>query len=91
MVAPHALVGRLRNLGYHGALGQLVEPLPLYSEVQLAFDVPRLGFRAEEVYARVVSVREHDGQHLAGLEFTSLSDEASAKIRLFVQMRIQGE
>ena len=26
-------------LDYHGALGQLVEPLPAYSEVQLAFDL----------------------------------------------------
>jgi adenylate cyclase len=91
VVASRALAGRMRDLGYHGALGQLVAPLPLYSEVQLAFDLPRLGFRAEEVYARVVSVREHAGKYLAGLEFTSLSDEASAKIQLFVQMRIQGE
>jgi adenylate cyclase len=91
MVASRALAGRLRDLGYHGALGEVVEPLPLYSEVQLSFELPRLASRAEAVYARVVSMREHAGKHLAGLEFTSLSDEASAKIRLFVQMRIQGE
>jgi len=39
----------------------------------------------------VVSVREKDGLHLAGLEFTSLSDETGEKIRLFVQICIQGE
>ena len=89
MVESRALSGAVRDLGYHGALAQFAEPLPLYSEVKLAFDLPRLGFRAQEIYARVVSARERDGRHLAGLEFTSLSDETSGRIQLFVQMCIQ--
>lgn len=91
MVESQLLMGRVRDLGYHGALAELVEPLPLYSEVKLAFHLPKLGFRAREIYARIVSVREKDGRHLAGLEFTSLSAEASSQIQLFVQMCIQGE
>jgi adenylate cyclase len=91
MVDSRGLSGFIRDLGYHGALVQVAEPLTLYSEVQLGFELPRLNFRAEEIYARVVSVREQDGKHLAGLEFTSLSAEAAGKIQLFVQMRIQGE
>ena len=83
--------GTVRDLGYHGALAQFAEPLPRYSEVKLAFDLPRLGFRAEEIYARIVSVREQGGRHLAGLEFTSLGAETQSKIQLFVQMCIQGE
>jgi adenylate cyclase len=83
--------GTVRDLGYQGALVQLVEPLPLYSELKLAFDLPRLDFRADEIYARVVSSREKSGLHFAGLEFSSLSDETASKIRLFVQMCIQGE
>ena len=85
------LAGTVRDLGYRGALVQFAGPLPIYSEVKLAFDLPRLGYRAQEIYARIVSVREHEGRHLAGLEFTSLSAETSVKIELFVQMRIQGE
>ena len=91
MVDSQPLAGRVRDLGYQGALAQLAEPLPLYSEVKLAFDLPRLDFRAEEIYARVVSVREKEGRHFAGLEFTSLSAETATQIRLFVQMCIQGE
>jgi len=91
MVESQPLMGQMRDLGYHGALAQFVEPLPLYSEVKLAFHLAPLGFRAEEIYARVVSVREHGGIHFAGLEFTSLGAETSAQIQLFVQMRIQGE
>jgi len=86
-----ALAGRVRDLGYHGALVQLAQPLAPYSEVKVAFDLPRLRFRAEEIYARVVSVREKDGRHLAGLEFTSLADDTASQIRLFVQMCLQGE
>ena len=91
MVESQPLAGRVRDLGYRGALAQLAGPLPLYAEVKLAFDLPQLGFRAEEIYARVVSIRERDGRHLAGLEFTSLDAPASSQIRLFVQMCIQGE
>jgi len=91
MVDAEPMRGMIRDLGYHGALAQLVEPLPLYSEVKLAFELPRLGFRAEEIYARVVSVREQGDKHLGGLEFTSLGAETNSKIQLFVQMCIQGE
>jgi adenylate cyclase len=91
MVDAEPMRGMIRDLGYHGALAQLVEPLPLYSEVKLAFELPRLGFRAEEIYARVVSVREQGDKHLGGLEFTSLGAETNSKIQLFVQMCIQDE
>lgn len=91
MVDAEPMRGMIRDLGYHGALAQLVEPLPLYSELKLAFELPRLGFRAEEIYARIVSVREQGDKHLGGLEFTSLGAETNSKIQLFVQMCIQGE
>lgn len=91
VVDSRPLMGTMRDLGYHGALVQLAAPLPLYSEVKLAFHLPRLDFRAEDIYARIVSLREQAGVPLAGLEFTSLDDDTGSKIRLFVQMRIQGE
>ena len=91
MVGAQLLMGRMRDLGYHGALVQFAAPLSLYSEVKLAFHLPRLDFRAEEIYARIVSVREQAGKHLAGLEFTSLGAETNSQIQLFVQMCIQGE
>ena len=83
--------GTVRDLGYHGALVELAEPLPQYSEVKLAFSLPGLEFRAEDIYARLVSVRVQDGRPLAGLEFSSLSAETSAKVELYVQMCIQGD
>lgn len=83
--------GVVRDLGYRGALVELAEPLPQYSEVKLTFTLPGLDFRADDIYARLVSVRVQDGRHLAGLEFSSLSAETSGRIELYVQMCIQGD
>ena len=91
VVDGRSLRGMLRNIGYHGVLAAVSEPPPLYSELRLAFDLPKLGFRAADVYARVVSVRAQSGDYLAGLEFTSLGAEANTKIPLFVRMSMQGE
>src|SRR5688572_2325624 len=91
VVASWPLRGTVRDLGYHGALVELAEPLPQYSEVKLAFALPGLDFRIDDIYARLVSVRFKDGKHLAGLEFSSLSAETSAKVELYVQMCIQGD
>ena len=53
--------------------------------------LPQLGYRAVDVYARIVSLRAQEGRQLAGLEFTSLDAAVSDKIQLYVQMRIQDE
>lgn len=91
MVYGQAMRGIVRDIGYHGILAELGRPIQLYSELKLAFDLPPIAFRAEEIYARVVSTREH-GQHLfVGLEFTSLGRETNTKIERFVQMLLQGE
>jgi adenylate cyclase len=83
--------GVIRDISYQGALIEVGEALELYAELRLAFRIPALDYRARDLYARVVSARERDGRHQMGLEFTSLSTEASGKIHLFVEMRIQGE
>jgi adenylate cyclase len=91
VVASWPLRGVVRDLGYHGALIELADALPQYSEVKLAFTLPGLDFRADDIYARLVSVRVQEGRHLAGLEFSSLSAETAAKVQLYVQMCIQGD
>jgi adenylate cyclase len=83
--------GVIRDIGYNGVLAELAGSLPRHAELKLAFDLSALGYRASDVYARIVASREQDGRYLAGMEFTSLADEAAAKVRLFVQMLLQGE
>ena len=83
--------GVIRDIGYHGVLAELERPLARHAELKLAFDLPTLGYRASDVYARIVASREQDSRPLAGIEFTSFADETAAKVRLFVQMLLQGE
>jgi adenylate cyclase len=91
VVRPEGGRGVVRDLGYRGLAAELERPRPLYSELKLAFDLSVLGFRASDVYGRVVSSRESDGRFFAGVEFTSLDAETQARIELFVQMLLQGE
>jgi len=80
--------GTIHNIGYDGALVEIDRPLPLYAELKLAMNLVSLGYRAEDVYGRIVDVREDKGRWLCGVEFTSVARQASEKIRLFVQMLI---
>jgi adenylate cyclase len=83
--------GVIRDLGYHGLGAELEAARPLYSELKLAFDLSFLGFRAAEVYGRVVSSRQEEGRYCVGIEFTSVEPETQQRIELFVQMVLQGE
>jgi len=76
------------NGGYDGVLVEIERPLPLYAEIKIAVNLVSLGYRAEDVYGRIVDVREDKGRWFCGVEFTSVTRQASEKIRLFVQMLI---
>src|SRR6185312_3932670 len=78
----------LRRSARVGVLVEIERPLPLYAEIKLAVNLVSLGYRAEDVYGRIVDVREDKGRWFCGVEFTSVTRQASEKIRLFVQMLI---
>jgi adenylate cyclase len=80
--------GTIHDIGYDGVLAEIERPLPLYAELKLAMNLVSLGYRAEDVYGRVVDVREDKGRWFCGVEFTSMTRQAAEKIRLFVQMLI---
>jgi adenylate cyclase len=83
--------GVIRDIGYHGLLAELARPAPLYGELKLAFDLPPIAFRADDIYARIVSAREQNARFLAGIEFTSVDAETNERIAFFVQMLLQGD
>jgi len=83
--------GLIRDLGYRGLAAELDPPPSLHAELKLGFDLAMLGFRVDDVYARVVSLREEEGRLVAGIEFTSLDADTQRRIELFVQMLLQGE
>jgi adenylate cyclase len=90
VVVPEACPGRILDIGYHGVLIEIAAPLAQFSEIVLAFDLPLVGQRVEELYGKVVKVMERDGAVRAGIEFSSMSPEQRAAVQLFVQLLIQG-
>lgn len=90
IVIPELHEGTVLDIGYHGVLAELREPLAVYTEIKLAVDLPLVGRKVADVYAKIVKSKAHKSGHLSGIEFTSLGAESKASIQLFVQLLIQG-
>lgn len=88
IVTPNVVSSSVRDLGYHGLLLVTDEPLPLHAEVRLEFDLALVDYRASDVYARVVNVKQDGAEWMAGIEFTTISAECSAKVQMLVQMLV---
>ncbi|CAM3354883.1 adenylate/guanylate cyclase domain-containing protein [Paracidovorax anthurii] len=89
-VLPHVVVCSVRDMGYHGALLELTDPVPMHGELRLGFDLPIARYQARDVYARVVTLNTTGPQVLAGVEFTATSAEFDAQVRRFVQGMVAG-
>lgn len=91
IVIPRVAKGVILDIGYHGVLVEVLDgSLPLHAELKLGLELPLVAYETTDVYARVVKAVEKGRRRLLGLEFTSMSPEATAHIQLFVQMLIQG-
>jgi adenylate cyclase len=83
------LTGTVYDIGYQGVLAEIGVALSPYTEIKLELALVSLGYRADDIYGRVVNVRETNGRYFIGVEFTSLGRESKKKIQLFVQMLTQ--
>jgi adenylate cyclase len=90
IVKPAGLRGRVLDIGYYGVLAEVEQELPLRAELKLDLELPLVEHRASDVYARVVNTAPSGERYQVGLEFTSLGPESNSKLRLFLQMLIQG-
>lgn len=88
IVMPHIVHGAIRDIGYHGLLVELIEPLDAHSEIKLEFELPLVDYRVADVYARVITIKQEGDEWVAGLEFTSISEECRAKVQMFVQLLV---
>src|SRR5688572_2945377 len=89
VVMPHGYRGMMADIGYHGILAEVSEPLELSSEVSLEAELPLLGVKVSDIAARVVKVKPLADAWQCGIEFTSISAEDNKNIQLFVQLLIQ--
>jgi adenylate cyclase len=87
-VVPHIVHGTIRDLGYHGMLVELIEPIEPGSGVKLEFELPLVDYRAADVYARVITLKQEGDEWVAGMEFTSISAECRGKVQMFVQLLV---
>ena len=88
VVLPVNHVGTVRDLGYHGALLEMEQELPVYSEIKLSFDLPMVEYQARDVYAKILSRKASEIGIRMGSEFTSVPPETTTKIQLFVQLLV---
>lgn len=81
--------GLLMDISYQGAALRLGRELPPHTEIKLSISVPFVGAGANDIYARIIRTRIEEGQAVSGVEFTVISDEASAYIHQFVDYLLQ--
>jgi adenylate cyclase len=91
VVVPELYRGMILDIAYHGVLAELDWHLPTYTEIKLDVDLPLVGHKAADIYAKIVKTKGGaGGVYLSGIEFTSVSAESNMNIQLFVQLLIQG-
>jgi adenylate cyclase len=87
-VLPKTINATILDIGYHGILIEIDQPLHALDDVKLEFDLPLVNTKANDIYAKVVKLKDDESRHLAGLEFTSVSPDITSKIQLFVQLLV---
>ena len=90
IVDPVAREGRTRDMGYHGLLAELDEPIAPMTDLRLEINLSLLGKRSTDVYAKVLKSFVLDGKPVCGIEFTSTDPNTAFDIQRFVQLVLQG-
>lgn len=88
IVMPKSISSIIRDIGYHGMLIEIDQPLKELDDVKLEFELPLIDFKASDIYAKVVKLKKNGRHNLAGLEITSVSPDTNMKIQLFVQLLV---
>jgi len=90
IVSSEPYQGTILDIGYYGVKAELGRQYDPYSEVKMDIDLSIVGYRARDIYAKILRMRMADDRYVASIEFTSLSGESQAHIRRFVQLLVQG-
>lgn len=90
IVQDRAFRGRLVDVSYFGLQVELRSAVDLHAELKLTLALPLVGYKANDIYARVQRVREIDGHTIVSLEISSASVQTLGYLRRFVQLLVQG-
>lgn len=89
IVMPEIMRGTILDISYHGVLAEVDRELTASSDITMDLELPLVGHRASDLYAKVLKVIDKRGRWWAALEFTSVSVESDANIRRLIQLLIQ--
>jgi adenylate cyclase len=90
IVVPQMHQGTILDISYHGVLAELGEEIEPLSEIKLGLDLSLVGYKATDIYAKVLKCRQQDARYLAAVEFTSVSVQSNMNIQQFIHLLIQG-
>jgi adenylate cyclase len=90
IIVPQIYEGTIRDISYHGVLAELDQDLEPYSEIKLALDLSLVGYKASDIYAKVLKTRAQGARYLSAIEFTSVSVQSNLNIQQFIHLLIQG-
>lgn len=90
IVVPQIHAGTIMDISYHGVLAEVGQELEPLSEIKLGLDLSLVGYKATDVYAKVLKSRRENGHHVSALEFTSISVQTNLNIQQFIHLLIQG-
>jgi adenylate cyclase len=90
IVMPQAHRGTILDISYHGVLAEVEQELAQFSEMKLDLDLSLVGYKATDIYAKVLKTKPADGRFLSGIEFTSVSVQSTMNIQQFIHLLIQG-
>ena len=88
IVMPQLIGATIRDIGYHGVLIETDYPLKALDDMKLEIELPLIDFKATDIYAKVVKIKNVDGNQQAGIEFTSVFPDTNMRIQLFVQLLV---
>lgn len=90
IVVPQVHRGKILDLSYHGVLAEVAQALEPASEIRLDLDLSLVGYKASDIYAKVLKSKRDGRRHISALEFTSVSVQTNLNIQQFIHLLIQG-
>jgi adenylate cyclase len=90
VVLPEVHPGTVHDIAYQGILAELDCEVPDFADLRLSIDLTPMGYRAADIYGKLLHTKQRDGLRLSAIEFTSVTLQSDVSIRQFVQMLLQG-
>lgn len=87
-VLPEFHCGKIADISYCGMLTRLPTPVAADTEIKFSVALSLLGADTQDIYARVLRVRESTQDYECSIEFTSIDPEGQQAVRQFVDRAV---